>query len=900
MSRVATISAQLVLDAQRFDRTIRNVKKQFKKLATDSRAQMAAVGAVLGAVAVGAGKLSIELENAGDEVVKLRQVLSSSFTGDELDSLTKKIRELGATPPYSAEQFTKAAKQLKSFEKDVEANLTRIGNIAVKSGGEFNSLAESFATFGIKAEASNRLLEVANISPAKLAEYGAVLDATGKALDFTGANAAKAQRALEKLADTEFAGAMDAVVTETEALRGELDLLTQELGTGLSEMSDSVAGVLLPFAEGLRDMSDETKKLIGLGIGLTGFVAALGAAAIGVGLIVTQVAASVTAAGGFAVVMGTVTAALGTAATAASGFVLALAPIVATAGAVALAVGGLTYAVYQVNEALDEYVRYNDEALAIELRRARAGRELNDVLGKSVDELREQGTTAEELAYSIGALQQRIEIASEAGNDALVDRIKEQVIQLQAAKRELAVLEREDRNREADAAEASKPKTSEQLKAAEEARKKSLKAELDAIELRLAKEEITQKQALELRAQALQEFKAGEEEKRALIIETARFETEQLKKSEDAAVTEAEKARAARLQGALDYIEQEKLANRLSAEEELKALDRIVKGYETTESEKRSLVRRTAQVRKQIRDQDLADAESKAAKKKAIAEKLADDLGKQAKADQSQLEGLQDRARSQQVQQVDTKIQRLGDEEGVDNTAKIQGALKERLRLEVESLRIQAERAKAETKNADVIAQIEENLQRDIRSKIQRTAEEERTVLQEQLEARQKLAEDSKKLDGPTFGDVFGIEELGSRLSDELNTTARGSQPDDLEIPVPDIEAIEQRLQMEITKVTAEAPALVAAIGQLSSAVAARPSNSAAIAARPSSQAAPSQSISPSAGTSNRVSGSIDINVTVDSKGKPTVETTSSTGLDGRFSEITRNSRGMRGRLTFA
>jgi len=904
MSRVATISAQLVLDSKRFDRTIRNVKKQFKKLATDTRAQAAAAGAVLGGIAVGLGSLSGELDDAGQKVVKLKKDLSSSFDGSELDKLTDQIRTLGATPPFSEQQFTQAAKSLAKFEREVSGNLVRIGNIAVGTGESFVTAQKAFAGFGKDSRATAQIEKILGIDSTELVKFGAVLDSTGQSLDFAGDNASKAQSALEQFADAKYGGAMDSVVTSSEQLRGEFDLLKQDLGIGLAEIGQSVAGSILPLAKGLRELSPETKKIVGVGVALTGFAAAAGAAAIAVSLIGLQVAASVTAAGGFTVVLGSITAALGTAATAAGGFLAALAPFVATAGAVVVALGSVAYAVYEVDKALKESVKVGEDALAIELKRAAGQRGLNDLLGKTSKELREQGKTAAEATNGILALHQRIELAREAGNDALVERLKEQVSELQQARNELAKLEKIDRDIKS-AQDEEDAKTPEErvaeaealAKARSEANKEALDQELYAIDLRHAKEEITQAESLKLRAAALAQFEADESTRRALLLETARFETNERKKAESDSQTEVDKLRRGRLQTALDFIESEKAANRLSAEEEEKALRRILDTYDLTEREKQSLMRQTAQVHKSILDQQAADAKKASDQRKADQQKVDDEIQAQAKSDQAELVRLQDRAKSQEVSAVDSEIESLSSEEGVDNTSKIQSALRERLKLQLEILRVEADRAKAATTNADVRSQIEQNLQRDIREKIRKTAKDEQSVLKQQLEARKKLAEDTAGI-GSSFGDVYDISELGARLEQEQQTTRRPtSQP---ELSVPDLEVIEERLKVDVSKVTAEAPALETAIGNLSASIASLPSVS-AVASIPSSQATPG-SISGSSRVSqpSSFSGTLDLRVTVDSSGKPTLETVATTGLDGRYSEITRNARGMRGSITVA
>lgn len=293
-------------------------------------------------------------------------------------------------------------------------------------------------------------------------------------------------------------------------------------------------------------------------------------------------------------------------------------------------------------------------------------------------------------------------------------------------------------------------------------------------------------------------------------------------------------------------------------------------------------------------DASTAAEKKKADEKKKAAAKVDKELQDQAKKDSEKLVNLQDRARAQQIQVADNKISDLKGQDGVDNTQKIQQALRERLALQLESLRLEAERAKAATKNADVQKQIEENLQRDIQQAIRATAKEEQDVLKEQVAARKKAADDTRKLSSDTsLGQIVGLDQLNESLKKDFAAKPRQSAK------VPELSQLENKLRLDVNG--AGTPGLKNAIVNLTSAVTTLPtrSSSAAAANFPSSQAGKPPAAAGSAKQS-AIQGSIDINVSVTGDPRAKLDKVTTVGLDGKFSEITRQGRGMKGRLGFA
>lgn len=985
MASAGTVKAYLDLDAQKFRDELERSKEGMRVFTTIAKKMAEPIGK--GLIAGGASMLAFAGYTglAARDMTRLEKSLAATFRDPrEIAAYAAQIAELGSTPPFTIEQFEKLAKQLRTFEKDVASNLVRVGDAAAATGAPFDTLAEAVAAFGIKAESTNQILEKLNISPQDLAKAGAVLDKTGKALDLSRENLGKNQAALEKLMDR-FAGGMDRVVTNVDRVKGGLDLLTKEVGKGVSEFADFAAGALLPVIQYLRDLSPETKKTIGVMVGvagaaavaagafltvgaaISGIVSAVVTSALGVTLgtlALTVVPALVSAFGGLVGVLGA--AATGVASAAAafpillvpatkvisllgtlSGQVVALEALslkgLAASAAAAFApfalavttVGALAYGFNKVTNDLKYQNEQEKRLFEIEENRVVKVRELRDYVGKTSEELKAQGKTAADATNAVLILLDAIERAGAAGNDALEEKLKAQLKELKTARAQLASEEKAARDKATKEAGGNSTK-------AKDARLKDLRdvleAELDGIELRLAKESISEKQSFALRQKALEEYSSAvakiansasasesdlrkkavseyeqaEQRKRDLAIETAKAETEARKKSAADDKTKAEKARKTNFEDELSRIEVLRIENKISAEKEVELLKNVLKTYKLNEEEKRSLKKQTAQAEAKIRDES-AKAEKKSVEDKrkdrlddALADvqkrrdanqitaqeeidaidkiaqtfKLTEDekrslmlktsglrktLNDQAKKDAQDLADAEAKANDLKTQSIDRQIdtlQKKTEETGQDNTAKIRSALEEQLRLEIEQIQLEAQKAQAATKSADARAQIEKNAQSEIQEAILKTAEREEEAVQRQLDARKRL---EKKKSDFTFGSVFDISELGDRLNQERSTTTRRPTS-----PAAGFSNLQN---------------LSAEINRSQSLNVARPDTAQYL-----------RELDPV-----KVEGEIKVEVTVDDRGaRVSKVATSGPSLDGRLSGITRDARGMKGSIGIA
>lgn len=449
MASVAIVEAALRLDAKQFSKTIEQAKADVKKFAGDSRAIAAGVGAGLLSASVGLGAVALSLRNASDAVGAIGDSLAQTFAGKELEAITKQVLDLGALELFKPEQFANAAKRLNTFGKDVQSNLVVAADIAARTGASFDAVAEALARFGRDEKGTKALLKLSGIKPAELEKFGAVLNEAGTGLDITGQNAEKAQKALEAVAKSQFAGAFMDGADGIAHFSAEWTRLQQEVGQGLDDALADIAGRLAPVVAGFRGLSDETKKLIGFGVLAASIATGLGAIGIAGTLAATSIAANVAAMGGMAAITGTLTGVLGTMAA------TAIPAVTAGLSALTLVFNPLSLAVLAVAAIMRDYILRMEEAnkaaqdlLDIEESRADAARNTDQFLGKSAAELQAAGKTAKDVAAVADGLADRAQLAFEQGNDALVSRIRKQVADLRQVQRELASIEGDRREEE--------------------------------------------------------------------------------------------------------------------------------------------------------------------------------------------------------------------------------------------------------------------------------------------------------------------------------------------------------------------------------------------------------------------------------------------------------------------
>lgn len=145
-------------------------------------------------------------------------------------------------------------------------------------------------------------------------------------------------------------------------------------------------------------------------------------------------------------------------------------------------------------------------------------------------------------------------------------------------------------------------------------------------------------------------------------------------------------------------------------------------------------------------------------KDQADAAKAAADIAKQQASD---LADAQEKGRNLQQQEQGNKVSDLQantDQTGADNSAAIKQALLERLRLQQESIRLDAEKAKAATDSADARVQIERNAELEIQQAYRETKQELDANLKDQADSIKAFRDSQKKEGG--VGDVLSLDQF--------------------------------------------------------------------------------------------------------------------------------------------
>lgn len=754
MASVAIVEAALRLDAKQFTKTIESAKDSVAKFASDSRAVAAGVGAGLLSAAAGLGALAFSLKTSADAADAIGDSLAQAFTGTELDAVTKAVLELGAQGVFTEKQFENVAKRVAAFGKDAEPALQRLADVASKTGAPLEALGEAYAKFGRDDKGTKALLKLTGIKADELVAFGGVLDSTGTKLNILGDNAQKNIDAFNKLADSDrFAGSMKAGTDGASQLAAEIKLLKQEIGAGLVSAFEDAGAAILPVAQYLRGFSDETKKFAGLGVLATAVAAGLGAVGIAGALAVTTIAANVAALGGLAAIGGTVAGVLGgLAAGALPALTLGATALVTVFNPLTLIVLGLAAAFQAYINVLDEAAKSAEDLFQIEEKRAAAARTAEQFIGKSANELRDAGNTAKQVAEAADGLSDRAEAAFNAGNTALVDKLRAQITDLRVVQRELAALEfadKEEKQIRADVVTALGPE---------------VKAETDA------------------KAKADDAYRAQREADED--------------KARDAATKKEQDAHAARIKAKQDAL------NR--GAKIVVAVD-----YEQAKSAETLTSKLKAQEQQRVKDQ--ADA---AATSLATAKQNATDL----EAAKTKGRGLKGQGLSNTVDD----LQQNTEDTGADNSSKIKSALLEKLKLEQEGIRLEADKEKASTQSAEARAEIERNAQLEIQQAYRDTAQELDSNLKQQADALQAYRDGQKKASS-SLGDVMSIGEFfeQSKLGygvgrDRPQGTAATS--------LPSLQSVIQPLPSTVNnnpnfdKIGAAADKLLAAAGKLNTA----------------------------------------------------------------------------------
>lgn len=584
--------------------------------------------------------------------------------GDAADEVGALAQKLGTGfQVIPAESVAQAGKELQRLGAYSEEALTRVTNASAGTGESIEGLANAygnFQKFGAEAPRALMTLQKAlGASSKDLQDFGAVLDEnTGDVLMDTEAHIDAARQAFDRFTDSRFGDALEKMADPAARLAGETELLKQELGRASIELREGFAPALLSAIQNARGLSDEMKGAIGLTLDFG--AAALGAGAQGLGLAVQLKQAGVT--------MASLKSSASGAMAAVAGLSAGMMAFIAVAAAVGVALVVATEIQLQNNKA-------NEEALKIEEARARALREHKNLIGKSAEELRKQGTSAKEVAELMLALDDQIQEARNRGDAEAEQRLKAERLRLGAVRKELSTTEAAKREETAktavsvkDAAAAEAKAKEDAAKAAEDTRKEGLAQDLHTIEVGAAARQLDKHAQIRALQEVLEKHKVTAEERRQIETKIAGLQGQLA----DEAARQAEQA------------EKKKVEAAKKAEAERKKL---------------------AEKAKQEREKAAEEAQKAAEKEAANLQKL-----------ESERLNLQGAAADERI--ADLKAQA---DAGKNVEAELVAALTARLAIEQEGIRAKAEAEKAATDSVLVREQIEVNTQLKIQAAVRDT-----------------------------------------------------------------------------------------------------------------------------------------------------------------------------------
>jgi len=444
----------------------------------------------LGDVSAAFKALNADLLKSAGTADDLRDSLKGAF-GDNADSVAEFIDKVGtAQGVLKNEDLEAGAKTLQKLGAFTEENLQLIADVAVATGGSIDGLATSFGKFEQFGDAKSfkALQRELGITQVQLEALNVEFDDKGKIVEYA-ANVDKAKEAIKQLSNEKFGGALAAVSDDAAKFDGQLELLKQSIGASTLEFQDGVKSGLLPYIQGLQGLSAGTKAAIGntvlfagsIGGGVASIASFAATMKIINPLIFTQIAALAKGTAAWVARAGAM--ALGFAAE-----VAIEGPIVATTAALssqaavlALSVAGLTLIAGAAATAAIAYTtlwteteKANDALLKSDSLRDKGKKDVQGnasvsttkILNSSASDLAREGVTVNTVNQRILDEQRGAENLKEQGDLEAAKRAQARVVKLRAIRVELEAEIKKQAAAEDALAEAQRPRTKEEIKAA--------------------------------------------------------------------------------------------------------------------------------------------------------------------------------------------------------------------------------------------------------------------------------------------------------------------------------------------------------------------------------------------------------------------------------------------------
>lgn len=576
---VGEIRAKLIAETDQFEAGMRQAAAATEKFSTEAEKSLGEVEKSIKSLSwaeagQGLQKLGNALKGAGADFARaagqaddLADSLKGAF-GDSADQVAAWSQQIGtAFGVFSAQQVGGAAVALEKFGVAGEQNLRRVADIAAGSGQSIESVALAFGKFEKFGDSKSilALQKAVGATNTELAQFGAVLDSSGKILTDTPARADAARAAMESFLDDKFSGAMERQSDASARLAGEMELLKQQLGAGAHELKEQMAPALLDMVTALRGMSPELQGVVGL---VTEFG---GTALSGAGGAIEMAAHLKTMGLSVAGLKGALAAIPGLLSGLAAGLVAVSGPaliLIGTFGALAVGLAAYTNELERANKAAQEL-------LNTEVKRLDGYAKNKDLIGKNAEEIKKAGKGLKEVDALIAGLTDQLERGRAEGlPQAQLDKIAGRLKDARATRSELLKQQQGPVYNKPEAGPEQKaPKVEESEKARVAREKKEQAAAAKAERKRVADEKKRERERLA--AQKRQEAKARSEaakrerERKAAERKAERARTaaeREQKKAADKAAREAERARRESEKEAKKPTEAKKAAAAVAAE----------------------------------------------------------------------------------------------------------------------------------------------------------------------------------------------------------------------------------------------------------------------------------------------------------------------------------------------
>ncbi len=260
------------------NKTLKKAKDEVKSLTGEITSLATKASIAFSAIALGSSlMIKSWLDSAGAmEQYKAKLVTVLKSTSEAEETLRRSV-EYAAKTPFDVRGIVDATVKLEVYGVKSREILPLVGDLAAGMGKQIDNTALVIGkAFSGSLEGFESLRNEYGISTAKLAKYGAVMNATGGISVRTTADLEKARNALSQIIKIEFGGAVERQSKTLEGafsnLRDSVDKLKVSLGEQLIPVFTVLARGATNIIESLSGMPKEFKSIIAYSaLGITAF-----------------------------------------------------------------------------------------------------------------------------------------------------------------------------------------------------------------------------------------------------------------------------------------------------------------------------------------------------------------------------------------------------------------------------------------------------------------------------------------------------------------------------------------------------------------------------------------------------------------------------------------------------